>query len=251
MSLKINPLVVVAVLVGIVVLVFAFVRGCQNGKKAASLVIDYQGRIDKLAQDSTDLANHLSESGDTIKVLNGLLSLTDNRLLSLNENLDKANDRISILLRKHVPIKPSLDTSITTVPNIYIEECAECFSELSDGRDSVKKYRAERDNQEQIYKSKLSVKDNSINYLEKANKVLTSSYKSLIDSAKKVQDVLKPRGRLYLSWSVLWRPWPIAAGGGLMYQNRRNLIFGLRGYYGPDGTTVETSMNFPLSFKKR
>lgn len=248
MSLKINPILAITILIGIGVLIIALVRGCQNGKKAASAVVDYMGRINKLEQDSIDLANHLSASGDTIKFLNGQLYLTDTKLLSLNENLDKANDRISILLRKHVPIKPNPDTSVTLVPNIYIEECADCFFELVSGRDSVKKYRAEKDNQEQIYKSKLSVKDNDIKYLEKANKEVTSSYMSLIELTKSTE-----RKRvMYFSYGVLWSAYvPESVGAGLMYQDKRLRQYGVKGYFGDHKPRIETQMNLPLSFKRK
>lgn len=248
MSLKINPILAIAILIGIGVLIIALVRGCQNGKKAASAVVDYKGRINKLEQDSVNLTRYLNASADTIEFLNGQSALSDNKLLSLNENLDKANDRISILLRKHIPIKPNPDTSVTLVPNVYIEECTDCFNELSDGRDSVMKYRAERDNQERIYKSKLSVKDNSINYLEKLNGKLTKDYKSLIDSTK---DTQKQKGKMYLSWGVMWGPVPKMAGAGLMYQTPRSMILGAKWYYGAQGHMVETNINLPLSFKRK
>lgn len=248
MSLKINPIVAIAVLIGIGVLIVALVRGCQNEKKAASAVIDFKGRINKLTQDSTDLANHLNASGDTVKFLNEQSALSDNKLLSLNENLDKANDRISILLRKHVPIKPNPDTSVTLVPNVYIEECSDCFFELSNGRDSVKKYRAEKDNQEQIYKSKLSVKDNSINYLENLNNKLTKDYKSLIDSA----GATKRKGMMYFSYGVLWSAYvPKSVGAGLMYQDKRLRQYGVKGYFGAHKPMIETQVNMPLSFKRK
>src|SRR5687767_4290937 len=219
---------------------FALIRGCQNEKKVASTaIVDLKGRINKLKQDSIDLVNHLIDSRDTIKLLDGQLSLSDNRLLSLNENLDKASARITNLLHKHVPIKPNPDTSVTLVPNIYIEECSECFEELSDGRDSVKKYRAEKDNQERIYQSKLSVKDNSINYLEKLNNKLAKDYKSLLDSAGSV----KRKGMMYFSYGVLWDAYvPRSAGAGLMYQDTRFRQYGVKVYFGDHKPMVETQM---------
>lgn len=246
MNLKISPIVAVAILIGIGILIIALVRGCQNGKKVASVVVDYKGRISKLKQDSIDLAQKLSANADTARFLEGQLSLSHNKEIALNENLDKANNRITDLLRKHVPIKPSLDTSITTVPNEYISECADCFTELNNGVQLVRKYKAEKDNQEQIYKGQLNVKDNRINHLEKANKEVTSSYMALIDITKQS---VRPKGRMYLSWGVMWGPLPKMAGAGLMYQTPRNMILGAKWYYGAQGHMVETNMNFPLSLR--
>jgi hypothetical protein len=76
-----------------------------------------------------------------------------------------------------------------------------------------------------------------------------SNYISLLDSTSKFQDKNKPNGRLYLSWGVLFQPWPKYAGAGLMYQNKRNVIWGAMWYYGDGGHMVQTTINFPLSLK--
>jgi hypothetical protein len=248
-TLQINKWIIIAFLVGVIVLVFALVRGCQNEKKAASIVIDFKGRINKLTEDSISNTNQLAAYKDSMQFLDGQWSLSKNKELFLNEDLGKANDRITLLLRKHVPIKPSSDTSMTWAPNEFINECAECFHELKNGQQLVKKYKAEKDTQEVIYKSKLNVKDNRINHLEKANQEVTSSYMALIDITK---DAGKPKGRMYLSWGVLWKNYvPWAAGGGLMYQNKRSVIFGASWYYNSQGHMVQSNVHFPLSLKRK
>jgi hypothetical protein len=137
------------------------------------------------------------------------------------------------------------------VPNIYLDDCADCFKELGNGQKLVIQYKAEKENQFNLLSGKINLKDNRIKDLEIANMSLISNYKSLIDSSKQFQDKLKPRGRLYLSWGVLWSYWPTAAGFGLKYQTKRNLLIGVMGYYGTNKTAVETTINFPLSFKKK
>lgn len=243
---------IVIISLGVVILMFALVRGCQNEKKSASIVIDFKGRINKLTQDSIDNANQLTAYKDTMQFMDGQLSLSKNKELSLNEDLGKANHRITALLKKHVPIQPSSDTSAVLVPNDYLVDCKDCFEELGNGQKLVRKYKEEKDNQEKIYKGQLNLKDNRINNLEKSNINLTAGYKSLIDSSKKMQDVLNPRGRLYLSWGVLWKDYvPWAAGAGLMYQNKRSLIIGASWYYNSKGHMIQTNVHFPLSLKKR
>ncbi len=249
MSVKINPFLLTAILIGVGILIIALVRGCQNGEKAASVVIDFKGRINKLTEDSIEQANQLAAYKDTTQYLDGQLSLSKNKELFLNENLGKANDRITLLLRKHVPINPSSDTSITTVPNEYITDCADCFAELDNGVQLVRKYKAEKDNQDYIHKGQLNVRDNRIRFLEKSNEEVTSSYKALIDITK---NSIKPKGKMYLSWGVLWRNYvPWAAGVGLMYQNKRSVIFGASWYYNSQGTLIQTNIHFPLSFKRK
>jgi hypothetical protein len=245
-TLSINKWLILAILVGVVVLAFALIRGCKNGKRAAALVVNSDSLTNKLKKDNIDLTRQLAANADTTQFLEGQLSLSHNKEIALNENLDKANARITNLLSKHVPIKPSPDTSITTVPNEYVMDCTDCFSELNNGVQLVRKYKAEKDNQEQIYKGQLNVKDNRINHLEKANKEVTSSYMALIDITK---DIGKPKGKLYLSWGIMWGPLPRMAGAGAMYQTPRSLILGAKWYYGAAGHMVETTLNFPLSLK--
>lgn len=248
MNLKISPVFAIGILIVIGVLAIALIRGCQNETKVASALIDTQGRIDKLKQDSSDLANKLAANADTAKLLEGQLSLSKNKEIALSENLDKANDRISILLRKHIPIKPSpSDTGIITVPMEYVNECADCFTELENGVQLVRKYKAEKDNQDQIYKSQLGVKDNRIKALELYNTDIEKDYKSLLDST----GTSKRKGMMYFSFGVLWTAYvPRSAGVGLMYQDKRLRQYGVKGYFGAHKPVIETQVNLPLSLRK-
>jgi hypothetical protein len=250
MTLKINPIVATVILIGIGVLMIALIRGCKNNQHNGALVVNYKTRVNSLINDSIEAAKKLAEYTKKNEVLDGQLALSNNKLLFLNEDLGKANDRVTVLLSKHVPINPSLvDTGVMVVPTMYVNECADCFTELSNGQKLVVQYKAEKENQFNLLSGKINLKDNRIRDLETANVKLTSNYRSLIDSSKKVQDKFKPRGRLYLSWGVLWQPWPVATGGGLMYQNKRNLIIGGMWYYGTQGHMVETNIHFPLSLR--
>lgn len=253
--MRINKFIGYAALIIIGILLIAAIRGCRNEKNKNIEIVNFKEQIKKHKADSIEQFKAKEAYRDSMGFIQGQWDLSKNRELALNENLGKANDRITILLRKHVPIKPSSDTSVTTVPNEFINDCADCFHELENGRDSVLKYKAEKDNQEQLLLGKINVKDNRISFLEKSNAQLGQSNSVLLSSAKEMQDKWKPRGRLYLSWGVLWSPWPVGAGGGLMYQNKRNVMFGLKGYYGiprfekTAKTTVETTVNFPLSLR--
>lgn len=249
MSLKINPIVATAILIGVGVLIMALIRGCKNNQHNGALVVNYENRVNGLISDSIEAAKKLTEYIKKNEVLDGQLALSNNKLLFLDEDLGKANDRITALLNKHVPINPSLDTNVTTVPNLFVDECADCFKELSNGQKLVVQYKAEKENQFNLLSGKINLKDNRIKDLETANVKLTSNYRSLIDSSKRFQDKLKPRGRLYLSWGVLWSALPQYAGAGLMYQTKRNLIIGGMCYYGTQGYLIETNIHFPLSLR--
>lgn len=240
----------VCIVIGVVVLIIALVRGCKQSKDQQIEIINYKEKIEKHKQDSIEQVKAKEAYQDSIEFVNGQLDLSNNKLLSLNEDLGKANDRITKLLNKHVPIKPSLsDTGIITVPMGYVRECEGCYDELANGQQLVIKYKAEKDNQFQILNGKMSIKNNRISFLEKSNAALGLSNSALLSSAKEMQDKWKPRGRLYLSWGVLFQPWPKYAGAGLMYQNKRNMIIGGMWYYGDKGHMVQTTINFPLSLR--
>lgn len=240
----------VCIVIGVVVLIIALVRWCKQSKDQQIEIINYKEKIENHEQDSIEQVKAKEAYRDSIEFVNGQLDLSNNKLLSLNEDLGKANDRITKLLGKHVPIKPSLsDTGIITVPMEYVRECEGCYDELANGQQLVLKYKAEKDNQFQILNGKMSIKDNRISFLEKSNAALGLSNSALLSSAKEMQDKWKPRGRLYLSWGVLFQPWPKYAGAGLMYQNKRNMIIGGMWYYGDKGHMVQTTINFPLSLR--
>lgn len=239
---------VIVVLAGL--LVFALIRGCNHSKNHAALTVNYKVRISDLEKDSIDRIRQLHAYRDTLEFINGQLSLTDNKLLSLDEDLRGANDRITTLLKKHVPMLPSLDTNVTTVPNVFIDECADCFKELASGQKLVAMYKAEREGQETAHKNLLRVKDNRISSLEKSNASILKSYTTLLDSSERFQNKHIPRGRLYLSWGVILGSREKMVGAGLLYQTRNNMLYGSKWYYGANGTMVQASINFPLSLRK-
>lgn len=244
------PIYVILILIGI--LIVALYKGCDNSKKHKATTIDLTGRINSLNDDNIRLAKEKEDLKLSVQVQEGQLEISDNKLLSLTENLEKANDRIATLLKKHVPIKPSSDSSTTLVPNEFINQCSECFSELESGQRLVTQYRAEKDNQEQIFKSQLATKDKLIKAIEKSNVVLAESYKELLDSTDLMQNKLEQRRTLFFKLGALAinQPMPNGIGAGLMYQDKRKRIFSI-GYYVTEYKTVyQAEVAFPLSLRK-
>jgi hypothetical protein len=251
-NIKISNWAVFGLLVGIGLLIFALYRGCSNVKENAALSINYKERIRKLENDSIEEAKQRAAYYDTTEFLNVQLALSDNKLLSLTENLGKANDRIATLLKKHVPIEPNPDTNVTLVPNEYIEDCSGCFSELKNGQQLVLKYKTEKENQEKLFKSQISTKDSRINSLEIKNLQLISSYGTLLDSSQKQQSKLEQRRTLFFKMGALAinQSLPNGIGIGAMYQDKRKRIFSV-GYYITEYKTVyQAEVAFPLSLRK-
>lgn len=249
MSLKINPIIASLIIASIFILIFAVIKGCNKSKDQQITLVNYKELIKKHQQDSVEQVKEKTAYNDSMEFLNGQLLVSDTKLFALSQNLEGANNRITKLLNKHTDIQPSSDTSVTTVPNVFIEDCAGCFKELNNGQQLVLKYKAEKDIQEQILFGKINVKDNRISSLEKINGELWQTNSGLLTNIKTIQNKWKPKGRLYLSIGALWNYAPYGVGFGGMYQDNRFRQYGAKIYFGSFGKMVETSINIPLSLK--
>lgn len=256
MTLKIPSWLIFAVLIGAGILIFAGIRGCNQGQQAVAESIQWKQSNIKLVQDTTRLANERDSTKkiyqDSLDFVNGQLSLRENQLTARVLQLDSADKRITDLRARYQAVIPNKDTSITTVSNEYIANCADCFAELSNGQEKVKTYMAQIDNLNQSYQSKINLQQNRINQLDKQNTQLAGTLHDCIDASQRAEKKLAPHGQFYFSWSVLWVPLlPKMAGIGLMYQNKYRLQIGVRGMFGQYGNGFETEVNMPLSLKRK
>jgi len=260
MTLKINSVFATAIIVVMFILIFASIRGCNNNKMALSQVEYFKERVEKAKNDSIVEAKDRKAFRDTIEFQDGQLSLSANKLSALSEDIEKANKQIDSLIKKHVPLTPNPDTSITTVPNLYINECEECFNSLETQHNQHIKYKAESDNERQLLRSKISVQGTRINVLEKKNDQWMDDYRELVESSNAFQRTLadqvqKNRRRvLYIKMGALAinQYLPNAGGAGFMYQDKKKRIFNIGYYISPQyGPLYQMEIAFPLSFKKR
>lgn len=244
--------VILGLLIGIGLLVFAIYRGCQNIRNSATN-INLSVRLKKLEYDSVKNAFDKEVYQQTIEYQEGQLSLSTNKIAALTFGLDSANGRITALLKRYKPVVANTDTSITTVPNAFIADCSDCFTELKNGQQLVLKYKAEKDNQEYQYKSQIKTKDNRIKSLELINTGVTKSYKSLLDSAGKLNARSEIRRTLYLKLGMLSinQTLPNSAGVGLVYQDKMKRLFGVGYYVSPFGSIYSADIAFPLSLKHK
>jgi len=252
MSLKINPIVATLLIAGVLVLIVALIKGCSQSKlevaakeKAILYGDSIKATFDKYVSDS-DSSTRLFQ--DSLGFERGQNILLENQKQRTEIKLDKLLSENKKLIAQH-KLAQYADTTATLVPHGFIVDCKSCFTKLEATTNLTLKYKSDYtklkeswDRQDKIYQNGLR---SMISERQKFNEKISYLTKQQQESIGK----LKPHGRLYLSWGVLWSPLPIAAGGGLMYQNKRNLIYGLKGYYGKGGTTIETTVNFPLSLR--
>ena len=255
---QIPSLIKYALVFGIVLLIFLMWNGVRNSK----LIANYSkalhktiGVLDKVAEkaryDSTVAAEQYQQQQDTIAFLKGQYSLVTTMNMVTTDSLFAANKRITNLLSKHVPIKPSLDTSVTTVPNEYLEECAGCFAELKNGQQLVIKYKSEKEGSDRILNSIITAKDNQLSILKDQNKNLKESFDDAVAIAKNNEKKLEPRRTVFLSLSAIsiGSAVPSGVGGGFLYMDKRTRIFGLNYYISNQGPVYQAQLAMPLSFK--
>jgi len=248
MTVKISNwmFLIMAILLGL--LFFSLIRGCNNLKHAATNNVNLNERIRQQKEDSISSANSLKEYKDSLEIVNGLLSLRENKLDKTETDLAKANDRIDALLNKYEPVSINNDTNVTLVPNEYIEDCAGCFSELSNGQKLVKLYKGQVDSVKLSYQAKDRIQNNRIAQLSKENASINSKYKSLLDST--VAPTKQTR-KLFLSISTMAinQNLPNAIGGGFFYQDKKYRIFGAKIYGSPYGLIKTVDVALPLSLR--
>jgi hypothetical protein len=254
LQIKLHPAFVTILIAGVIILVFALIKGCSNNRQAVSENKELKAKNKllqaKIINDSTQFSEAEKGYSAKLEVANGQVEIKDNQLARTGIELDAANKRINALLSKYSPITPNTDTSHTLVPNEYINECAGCYEELQNGQQLVKKYRVDIDQLKLSYLNKGKLQENRINQLGVEKDTL---FQRLTESKKinqEYENKFEPKGQLFFSWGILWAPFPKMAGVGLLYQTKRKVQYGAKGYWGVYGTMVETQMNMPLSLKR-
>lgn len=252
MSLKINPIVATLVIVGILILIFVLFRGCRQSKmevaakEKAQIIADSALSVLKEYKATSDTSAKRFQ--DTIEFERGRSALIEAQKAVTEMELDKVSKDNKALIAKYKSGKYT-DTATTLVPNEFISDCQGCFVNLEKTTGLVDRYKNDInklqdnwDKQNQLYQKRFKELDaEKLGFYNKIN--------SLAKEQQKAADQLKPHGRLYLSGGILWSPVPVGIGAGFMYQNKRNIMWGAKWYYGKYGQTVETEINLPLSFK--
>lgn len=252
MTLKINPWLATLVMAGILVLLFALFRGCKNNRQ---LVVDNTAltSANKQLKSTIDSSQKWHDSTDQdyrmkLELSEGQGALWKEQSIRSGNELQTALDQNKQLVAKH-KLAEYADTTATIVPRDYIVECEDCFTKLDNTTNLANRYKNDLNNlqdnwdkQNQIYQKRFKSLDSErLGFYNKINALSKQSQ----DAANK----LKPHGRLYLSWGVMWGYWPKMAGAGLLYQTKSNMLYGAKWYYGSQGHMIETTLNFPLSIK--
>ena len=255
MTFKINPVLAGAILIGLFFLIFSFVKGCKNSKSVVAENAVLRDSINQLSKEYLALQKVNKENLDnyhhSLEYANGLVDLRDNQLQASRADLVAANLRADDLQRRYNSIQPDDDTTHTMVPNEFIEDCSECFDALDNQTKASRILLNKYDSAQSAHRAKESLQQSRINQQQEENRLLSGTLSDCLEAAKRQGDLLEPRGKLYVSMSVLWAPLPSAIGVGLSYQDKRGRMYGAKVYASEWGTIYESGLYFPLSLKKR
>lgn len=254
MNIKISNWAIAAMLIGIGLLIIALTRGCNKVRQNKEAANGLSSQVDSLKalNKSVLVAWAQSDSAykDTLAFERGQRMLAEAKKERTEDDLNKALTENEKLIKKYKNHEYT-DTTMVQAPKEFVNDCKDCFTRLEITNGITLKYKKEVNDWADKFKKETSRISGRVTQVEKERDSYRFSVDSLTDIQKKSVSSVKPKGRLYLSWGVLWSYWPTAAGGGLMYQTPRNVIFGAKCYYGAGKTTVETTINFPLSLKRK
>lgn len=254
MSLKINPLVATLLIAGILILLFALFKGCHTNRQLVAENISLTNTNKQLlsANDSSKKWYDSSKKDfqDSLEFERGQKALVQAQKERTESDLDKALLENSKLYQKYKNNQYT-DTTTVSAPREFIDDCQTCFGRLEKDSLLIRRYQTDINNLEASNERQNKIYQKQFKALDQEKLGFYNKIQSLAQQQRKELDKLKPHGRLYLSWAVLFKPLPIGGGAGLLYQNKYNLILGARYYYTTYGPMVETSLNFPLSLKFR
>ncbi len=248
-----NKWIILIVAILLFALAFALIRGCKKSKKEVE-----NARLLKAANDSLISLNRQTKIQwgasdkayqDSIEFERGQRLLAENQKERTEDELSKSYAVNKALIDKYESGKYT-DTTVVTAPAEFIVDCHSCFTRLKISNELTLRYKKEVSDWGVKYEQETArilgryneVKNERDSYFRKVD--------SLTNKQEKAIDKIQQKGRLYLSWGVQWQPFPTYAGAGLMYQTKRNMMYGAKWYYGSKGHMVETTINFPLSLRK-
>lgn len=252
LNINIHPILATIIIAGALILLFTVFKGCKQsrievaGREKAERLADSAMKVIKIDSISSDSTK--KEFQTQKEFLTGQVELAKNQKEKAEADLENQIKINAALIDKHNVGKYS-DTSATLVPAEYIADCESCFANLEKTNKEGNKYKRDINILQDQWSKKDQLYQDRFRQLEQERIGFYTKISSLAQQQKEAADKLKPHGRLYLSWNILFGPWPKMAGAGFMYQTKSNMMYEAVWLYGNVGHMVEASMKFPLSIK--
>lgn len=251
-AFKIHPALAIITMAALLILLFSLFRGCKQSK----VQVAAKEKAIRIADSALELVTLYKKEAESTKVdfqireelLEGQITLARNQKDRTESELDSVLKENKRLIDKH-KLSQYVDTAAVTVPSEYVQDCENCFTRLETTTKVSLRYKDDLNVLQNKYEKQNQQHQARFKQLEAEKLGFYNKVQSLAIQAKDATDKLKPHGKLYLSWGVIWGPWPKMGGAGLLYKNKYDLIWGAKWYYGANGHMIETTINFPLSLK--
>jgi hypothetical protein len=149
-----------------------------------------------------------------------------NKILSDNKRL------IDKFYSKPIPGKDS--SGQTIVPNEFIDDCKDCFTQIAATSDTVEKYKSEAEGLRVLYVSAASIDSARIAELEKEKLKLNKDYNDIRIAAEVNAKYLEPRRKLKVGIAGMLNNkfLPNGIGPSFMYQDKKDRNIGYRPLFG-------------------
>lgn len=257
MTIKLHPFVLIALLLGIVIILFLLVRGCKHSENKDIENIVLKEALDSIAlkneRDSMAAVQHEKYYADSLQFVNGELSLQIVKREATEEKLLATTNNAAFWKQKYQSVKPDNDTSVTMVPNEFIADAHDCFDEVEKKNQLIKRYVRENHEIDSTNRIKERIQTNRIRQLGQERDAANLNLNECLTTAKRQLEISKPRRKVFVSLGLIGeRDYLIMGlGAGGFYMDKKEKMFGGNIYGTNRGPYVTANIMMPLSFKRK
>lgn len=255
--ITIHPALKAGIIFGILLLLFLLYRGCQSSKLRVAENAVLKAAFDSMAlkseRDSMASVQRAKDYEDSLHFANSIIDLKENQLDATEQKLIATTQDAFNWKKKYESIRPDMDTSVTMVPNEFVEDAHQCFNQVEEKDRLIKLYVRENHELDSAHQNKEQLQDNRIKQLGQERDAVRLTLNDCLAAAQRQNKLLKPRGKMLLSISALWSDQilPHGVGGGLIYQDKYNRQYGISVYGTNVGRLTTALLNLPLSFRRK
>lgn len=249
MKITINKIIPFILTIAVILFCFSYIRTCnQNTNQSESISL----LKNKAAADSIDAVNNLKEFTKEIVSIKSERDSVHQLKKSIEDSLDDANKIINKLLARYKPMKVDNDTGNTYVPNDFITDCSECFTELPHYQNLANKYRRQVHVEDSVHKKQDTIYEKRIAQLGKEKAAIAFNLNERLNT-KSSRDT-ETKGILFGSISALSfnNLLPNGLGIGLIYQDNKQKQYGANIFNTTQGPIYMVNVSAPfIKFKRR
>lgn len=165
---------------------------------------------------------------DSLKDTRGELELAKLQTMEARQGVELLGKAVIDLLNKHQKSEPPkpIDSGKYSVTGEWIKDCADCFSLLEQGKDSVKLLLTAIDKKDSLKNVETLILERTIDTLKFYSDKKDKRISEVIDFAKKAS---KPKVSVAIGIEAMYSPAVSNFGGWLQLKDKRGRIYGVDG----------------------